>query len=101
MKNFDESPKINHNPNWCYILDHPYRILIIGDSAIDKTNVLQNIIKHQRPDVEKIHLYVKDTFESKYQFILNRREKVGIKQLENSKAFTDYLQTIYGVYGIL
>ena len=33
MKNieYDESVEINHNPNWPYIPDHPYRILIIGD----------------------------------------------------------------------
>ena len=30
MKNHDESIKINHNPDWPYTPDHPYRILIIG-----------------------------------------------------------------------
>ena len=30
MKNFDESVKINHNPNWPFIPDHLYRILFIG-----------------------------------------------------------------------
>ena len=36
MINFDDytkENKINHNPNWPYIPDHPYRILIIGDSG--------------------------------------------------------------------
>ena len=28
-KNYDESVEINHIPNWPYIPDHPYRILII------------------------------------------------------------------------
>ena len=37
MKNYDESVKINHNPDWSYISDYPYRILIIGDSG---SNVL-------------------------------------------------------------
>ena len=32
IKNFDESMEINHNPNWPYITDHCYRILIIGGS---------------------------------------------------------------------
>ena len=27
MKNYDQSVEINHNPNWPYIPDHPYRIL--------------------------------------------------------------------------
>ena len=30
MKNYDQSVKINYNPNRPYILNHPYRILIIG-----------------------------------------------------------------------
>ena len=73
MKNYDQSVEINHNPNWSYILDHPYRILIIGGSE------LLNLIKHQRPDIDKRYLYVKDPFESKYQLLINGREKVGIK----------------------
>ena len=27
-----------HNPNWLEISDHPYRILIIGDSGSEKKN---------------------------------------------------------------
>ena len=30
INNYDQSIKINHNPNWPNILDRPYRILIIG-----------------------------------------------------------------------
>ena len=33
MKNYDESIQINHNPIWPYILDHPFRVLIIGGSG--------------------------------------------------------------------
>ena len=47
MKNYDESVKINHNLNWPYIPDHPYKILIIGGLRSRKTNVLLNLIKHQ------------------------------------------------------
>ena len=56
MKNYDESVEINHNPNYPYIPEHPYRILIIGGSGRGKTNVLLNLIKHQRPDIDKIYL---------------------------------------------
>ena len=56
MKNYDESFEINHNPNWLYISDCLYRILIIGYSGSDKTNVLLNSIKHQRPDWQ--HLFI-------------------------------------------
>ena len=47
MKNYDQPVKIDHNPNWLYIPDHPYRILIIGGSGSGKTNALLNLIKHQ------------------------------------------------------
>ena len=90
MKNYGKSVEINYNPNWSYIPDHPYRILIIGGSGSGKTNVLLNLIKHQRPDIKKIYLYVKDPFKSKYQLFINGREKVGIKNLKNPEAFIDY-----------
>ena len=47
MKNYDQSVKINHNSNWLYVPDNPYRILIIGGSGSGKTNVLSNLIKQQ------------------------------------------------------
>ena len=60
--------------------------------------MLLNLIKHQGPDIGKIYFCVKDPFESKYQLLINRREKVGIKKLKNPKAYIDYLQTIDNVY---
>ena len=45
MKNYDKSVELNHNPNWPYILDNLYRILINGGSWSGKSNVLQNLIK--------------------------------------------------------
>ena len=98
MKNYDESVKINDNPNQPYIPDHPYRMLIISASGSGKTNVLLNLIKNQQPDIDKMYLYAKDPFKPKYQLLTNGREKVGNKHLKNSKAFTDYLQTTDDVY---
>ena len=40
MKNYDQSVEINHNLNWCYISDYPFRILIVGGWGAWKTNVL-------------------------------------------------------------
>ena len=60
MKYCYESVKINNNPNWPYIPDYPYRVLIIGGSGSGKTNVLLNLIKHQQPDVNRIYLYIID-----------------------------------------
>ena len=54
MKTYDQSFEINHNPNWPYIPDNPYRIWIIGGSGSGKTNVLLDSIRHQRADIDKI-----------------------------------------------
>ena len=96
--NYDESVEINLNPNRPYTPDHPYRILIIGGSGWGKTNVLLNWIKHQIPDIDKIYLYVKDPVRSKYQLLVNEKEKVGIENLKNLKAFIVYSQTVGDVH---
>ena len=44
--------------------------------------MLLNLIKHQRQDVDKIYLYIKDPFETKYQLLIKGREKVEIKNLK-------------------
>ena len=54
-----------HNPNWPQILDHPYRILIIGGSGFGKINSLFNLISQQL-DTDKIHLHAKNPHEEKY-----------------------------------
>ena len=41
MKNYDELVEINQNPNWPYIMDHPYRILIIGGSGSQNYYVIE------------------------------------------------------------
>ena len=46
MKSYDQSVEVNDNPNWPYIPDHLYRIIITGGSVSQKTNVLMNLIKH-------------------------------------------------------
>ena len=55
-----------------------------------------NLITHQRPDIDDIYLYIKDLLESKYQLLINKREKVGIANLK--KASIDFSQTIDDVY---
>ena len=47
-KNYDKLVKINHKPSCPCIANYPYRILIISGSGLGKTNVLLNLIKHQR-----------------------------------------------------
>ena len=81
MINFDEYTNQNkgkHNPNYPYIPDHPYRILIIGGSGSGKTNALLNLINNQ-PDIDKIYLYAKDPYEDKYQFLIKKKRKHRIE----------------------
>ena len=68
MINFDDyvnENKTKHNKNWSYIPDRQYRVLIIGGSGSGKTNLLLNLIENQS-DIDKIYLYAKDPYESKY-----------------------------------
>ena len=100
MINFGEytnENRIKHNPNWPYIPDHPYRILIIGGSGSGKTNALLNLINNQ-PDIDKIYLYAKDPYEAKYQYLINKRERVGINRLNDPKAFIEYFNNMHKVY---
>ena len=98
MKNYDQSVRINHDPNLPYISDHPHRILIIRGSGSGKTNVLLNLMKQQLPNTGKIYLYAKDPFESKYEPLVNGRENAGIKKLKHPRVFIDYWQTFDNVY---
>ena len=100
MINFDDyvnENKIKHNKNWPYIPDHPYRILIIGGSGSGETNLLLNLIKNQ-PDIDKIYLYAKDPFEAKYQYLINKRERVDINHFNDPKAFIEYSDDMHDVY---
>ena len=45
-----------------------------------------------------IFLYAKDLNEPKYQFLIKKREDVGIKYLNDPKAFIEYSQCIDDVY---
>ena len=100
MINFDNyvsENKIKHNKNWPYIPDHPYRRLIIGGSGSGKANLLLNLIENQ-PDIDKIYLYAKDPYESKYQYLINKRESVGINHFNDPKAFIEYSNDMCGVH---
>ena len=100
MINFDDYTNeniIEHNSKWPYIPDHPYRILIIGGSVSGKRNTLLNLINNQS-DIDKIYLYAKDPYEKKYQYLINKREKVGLNHFNDPKAFMEYSNDMQDVY---
>ena len=86
-----------HKEKWPYIPDHLYRILINGGSGSGKTNSLINLINEQN-DVEKIYLYAGDLSEPKYEYLIKKREDVGIKHVNNPNAFIECSNTMYDVY---
>ena len=89
--------KTEHNKNWPYIPDYPYRILIIRGSGSGEKNVLLNLIENQ-PDIEKIYLHAKDPHEAKYQYLIKIREKVGIDHHNDPRAYIEYSNNMHDVY---
>ena len=56
-----------------------------------------NLINNQ-PDIDKIYLYAKDPYEAKYQYLINKREKVGLHHFKDPKAFMKYSNDMQDVY---
>ena len=81
MKNYDEPVKINYNSIWSCIPGHLYSIQINGGLGSGKTNVLLNVIKYQRLDIDKTY-----------------QQNIRIKKLKSPKELIDYSQTINDVY---
>ena len=71
--------------------------MIIGGSGTGKTNALLNLMNNQQ-DIDKIYLYAKDPYEDKYQYLINKRESVGLKHFNDPKAFIEYSNDIHSVY---
>ena len=64
-------------------------MLIIGPSGSGKTSTLLHLINNLHP-IDKIYLYGKDLSEAKYEYLINKREQAGIKNLNDPKAFIEY-----------
>ena len=62
MITFNDITK-EHNPNWSQIPDHPYRILIIGDSGSGKQ--IHYLMQKVSNQILTKYLYVKDAYEAK------------------------------------
>ena len=93
MLNLDDivsNKKENKDHNW------PFKMLIIGPSGSGKTNTLLHSINNFHP-IDKIYLYAKDTDEKKNQYLINKREQAGIKNLNDPHAFIEYSSDINDV----
>ena len=66
-----------------------FRMLIIGPSGSGKTNILLHLINNLHP-IDKIYLYAKDIHEPKYEYLINKTEQAGIKNLNDPHAFIEY-----------
>ena len=101
MINFDDYTNeniIEHNLKWPYIPDHPYRILIISGSGSGKTNALLNLINNQ-PDIDIKYIYMQRIhMKKKYQYLINKRQKVGLNHFNDPKAFMEYSNDMQDVY---
>ena len=62
-----------------------------------KTNAILNLVKSQ-PDIDKIYLYPKDPYEAKHQFLINKRESIGLNHFNDPKAFIEYSNNMQDVY---
>ena len=82
MKTYDESVEINYIPNWPYISNHLYRILIIGSLGSGKANMLLKLISATSC---RQNFYVKDL--SKYQLLINGRKKVKINMKKSKDIY--------------
>ena len=56
------------------------------ESLNEEKMVVLNLITHQ-PDNDRLYLYAKDPYEAKYQFLIYKHEKVGLKHCNDVKAF--------------
>ena len=92
MFNLDDITVKNDNKDW------PYRKLIIGPSGSGKTNYLLNSIQKDNNIIDKIYLYAKDLEEPRYQFLIEKREKAGLKNLYHVNAFIQTSSTIDDIY---
>ena len=55
---------------------------------------------NNKPDIDKIYLsyWYFDPFESKYQYLITKREKVGLDHCNDPEAFIEYSNDMQDVY---
>ena len=53
---------------------------------------------NNQPDIDKIYLYAEDPYKAKYQYLINKHEKVGLDHFKDPKAFMEYSNDMEDVY---
>ena len=87
--------KTEHNLKLSCTFHYSYTILIIGSSGSGKTNALLNLINNHS---DKICLHVKNSYEGKYQFLINKRESTELKHFNDRKAFIEFSNHMQDLY---
>ena len=57
-----------------------------------------NSIEKDNNIIDKINLYAKDLEEPKYQFLIEKREKAGLKNINDPTTFIEYSSTIDDIF---
>ena len=83
LDNIVSNKNENKDNNW------PFRMLIIGFYYRTNYRTLLHLINNLHP-IDKIYLYAKDIHEPKYEYLINKREQAGIKNLNDPHAFIEY-----------
>ena len=95
LDNIVSKDKTGSSSSECH--DWPLRMLIIGPSSSGKTKTLLHLINNLHP-IDKIYLYAKDIGEKKYKFLISKREKAGLKNVNDPKAFIEYSDDMDDVF---
>ena len=53
---------------------------------------------NNEPDIDKVYLYAKDPYETKYHFLINKRESTGLNHFNDPKAFIEYSNDMQDIY---
>ena len=71
--------------------------MITGGAGSRKTNTLLNLINEQH-DIDKTDLYPRDLSEPKFEYLIKKREDVGIKHVNNLNAFIECSNMMEEIY---
>ena len=67
---------------------------MIGGSELGNRNALPNLVTYQL-DINEMFMNAKDPYHPKYQFLINKHEKVDLKNCKDPEAFIEYLNGMY------